>query len=253
MAATRLLAQSEDVREVSPSLTHVVRRRRGKGKSDPIDAVAVARVVAADETLPSARRTVLLADLKVLVVTNDAEPVVGAITTYRWFHVSGEQLRSIGLGDYLWVPGRNAARCHLAGQAGTKTVWVNDPEDPDGIVKTKEQRVWAHGRIPSIECTCGFYVLRDEPVLESGDAVPHRSVVCRVAIWGRAIQYTEGYRAEFAAITGLITATPRRYKAVLNAYEIPAVQARTKAEQGLTDGVPGSRERRSRAPRRHRP
>jgi transposase len=70
-AASRLLAEGEDVREVSPSLTHVERRRRSKGKSDPIDAVAIARVVAADETLPSARRTALLSDLKLLVDYRD--------------------------------------------------------------------------------------------------------------------------------------------------------------------------------------
>ncbi len=70
-AASRLLAEGEDVREVSPSLTHVERRRGSKGKSDPIDAVAIARVAAADETLPSARRTVLLADLKLLVDHRD--------------------------------------------------------------------------------------------------------------------------------------------------------------------------------------
>lgn len=70
-AANRLLAEGEDVREVSPSLTHVERRRRAKGKSDSVDAVAIARVVAADETLPPAGRTVLLADLKLLVDHRD--------------------------------------------------------------------------------------------------------------------------------------------------------------------------------------
>jgi len=70
-AARTLLASGEDVREVSPLLTHVERRRRSKGKSDPIDAVAIARVVAADETLPSARRAALLSDLKLLVDYRD--------------------------------------------------------------------------------------------------------------------------------------------------------------------------------------
>jgi len=70
-AASRLLAEGEDVREVSPSLTHVERRRRSKGKSDPVDAVAIARVVAADEILPSAKRATLLADLKLLVDHHD--------------------------------------------------------------------------------------------------------------------------------------------------------------------------------------
>lgn len=66
-----LLTGGEDVREVSPSLTHVERRRRAKGKSDSVDAVAIARVVAADETLPSARRSALLFDLKLLVDYRD--------------------------------------------------------------------------------------------------------------------------------------------------------------------------------------
>jgi transposase len=69
--ARMLLERAEDVREVSPSLTHLERRRRSKGKSDPVDAVAIARVVAADETLPSARRTALLSDLKLLVDYRD--------------------------------------------------------------------------------------------------------------------------------------------------------------------------------------
>jgi transposase len=40
--ARTLMMGGEDVREVSPLLTHVERRRRAKGKSDPIDAVAIA-------------------------------------------------------------------------------------------------------------------------------------------------------------------------------------------------------------------
>ncbi|MGH3117590.1 MAG: IS110 family transposase [Gaiellales bacterium] len=71
-AVTRtLLEGAEDVREVAPSLTHLERRRRAKGKSDSVDAVAIARVVAADETLASARRAALLFDLKLLVDYRD--------------------------------------------------------------------------------------------------------------------------------------------------------------------------------------
>lgn len=69
--ARTLMDAGEDVREISPSLTHLERRRRARGKSDPIDAVAIARVVAADETLPSARRAGLLSDLKSLVDYRD--------------------------------------------------------------------------------------------------------------------------------------------------------------------------------------
>jgi len=70
-AARTLLASAEDVREVAPSLTHFERRRRSKGKSDSVDAVAIARAVAAEETLPSARRTALLVDPKLLVDYRD--------------------------------------------------------------------------------------------------------------------------------------------------------------------------------------
>src|SRR6266496_5990224 len=68
----RLLSCGEDVREVPASLTHAERRkRRSQGKSDLIDAVAIARVVAREEDLPSARRTARLADLKLLVDYRD--------------------------------------------------------------------------------------------------------------------------------------------------------------------------------------
>jgi transposase len=67
----RLLAEGEDVREVPPSLTHLERRRRQKGKSDQVDAVAIARVVAGEETLPPAGRLALFSDLKLLVDYRD--------------------------------------------------------------------------------------------------------------------------------------------------------------------------------------
>ena len=68
-ALTRsLLAQGEDVREVAPSLTAAQRRRRhGQGKSDLVDSVAIARVVVAEEALPTAGRVAILSDLKLLV------------------------------------------------------------------------------------------------------------------------------------------------------------------------------------------
>jgi transposase len=52
--ARALLEAGEDVREVPTSLSSGERRRRATyGKSDPIDAVAIARVVARDEVLGS--------------------------------------------------------------------------------------------------------------------------------------------------------------------------------------------------------
>jgi len=70
--ARRLLLEEEDVWEVPATLTHRQRRRRAsQGKSDPVDAVAIARVVAAGEGLSSARRTAVLSDLKLLVDYRD--------------------------------------------------------------------------------------------------------------------------------------------------------------------------------------
>lgn len=70
--ARRLLLAGEDVREVPATLTHRQRSRRpSQGKSDPVDAVAIARVVAVGDGLSSARRAQVLADLKLLVDYRD--------------------------------------------------------------------------------------------------------------------------------------------------------------------------------------
>jgi transposase len=61
-----LLASGEDVREVPPNLSHREARRQSKGKSDPVDALAIARVVAREPNLPSPRRVAVLDDLKAL-------------------------------------------------------------------------------------------------------------------------------------------------------------------------------------------
>ena len=59
-----LLRSGEDVREVPTTLTHRQRRRRAsQGKSDMVDSVAIARIVASGEVLPSAHRLEVLADL----------------------------------------------------------------------------------------------------------------------------------------------------------------------------------------------
>jgi transposase len=65
--ARRLLAAGEDVREVPSQLTYRERRRDSThGKSDHIDAVAIARVVVRDQPLGSPARVQGLADLKLL-------------------------------------------------------------------------------------------------------------------------------------------------------------------------------------------
>jgi transposase len=72
-SATRfLLAHREDVREVPSSLTARQRRlRSSQGKSDLVDSVAIARVVAAEKALPSAGREAPLSDLRLLVDYRD--------------------------------------------------------------------------------------------------------------------------------------------------------------------------------------
>jgi len=67
-----LLHAGEDVREVPTRLTFQERRRRGsQGKSDLVDSVAIARIVASGEVLPSAHRIEVLTDLRALVDYRD--------------------------------------------------------------------------------------------------------------------------------------------------------------------------------------
>ena len=67
-----LLGCEEDVREVPTTLTHRERRRRAsQGKSDLVDSVAIARIVASGEDLPSPRRLELLSDIRALVDYRD--------------------------------------------------------------------------------------------------------------------------------------------------------------------------------------
>ena len=70
--ARYLLSAGEDVKEVPAFLSHRERRTRpSKGKSDVVDAVAIARVVARGEGLASPVRSEVLQDLKMLVDQRD--------------------------------------------------------------------------------------------------------------------------------------------------------------------------------------
>lgn len=65
--ARRLMAEGEAVFEVPCEMTVRERRRlRRPGKSDPADALAIARVTAREHTLPPARQAGVAEDLKVL-------------------------------------------------------------------------------------------------------------------------------------------------------------------------------------------
>jgi transposase len=70
--ARLLLQAGEDVREVPAFLTHRERKKSpSKGKSDPADAVAIARVVARGEGLSSPERCAVFEDLKMLTDHRD--------------------------------------------------------------------------------------------------------------------------------------------------------------------------------------
>ena len=79
--AQRLAAAGEEVREVPAVLTYRERRRTGRpGKSDPADALAIARVVLREERLPAFRVRVHR-DLKLLV--DYREQLIGEQTRLR--------------------------------------------------------------------------------------------------------------------------------------------------------------------------
>jgi transposase len=65
--ARRLIERNERVFEVPAFMSHRERKKPpARGKSDPDDAIAIARVVARGEGLSSPARTDVLADLKLL-------------------------------------------------------------------------------------------------------------------------------------------------------------------------------------------
>ena len=162
------------------------------------------------------------------------EPVVGEVEAYRAFIVHGTELWSIGVGEHKWTPGPNRARCHVAGKKATaRTVWVNDPNHPDGLVESREKLLLSHGRIPAISCTCGFWVFKDEWVCREEFEAPDL-VIGKVRIWGRAVEHRQGYRTEYARLDALVSDDPERVGPLLDTYAIPAIHSRTKAEQGCT-------------------
>jgi hypothetical protein len=160
---------------------------------------------------------------------------LGELHGYRAFVVGGSRLSSIGYGAYEWRPGPNRARCDRVGQ-GSRTVWINDPDDPTGIVKTKEAE-GAHGRIPAFNCTCGFWVIRTEHQVRAlfGPAFPDDLVVARVRFWGRAVEHDDGYRSEFARITALVTNKLERFGPILDRYRIPAISPTPSMDAWVTD------------------
>ena len=111
-----LLAAGEEVREVPAILTHRERLRTGRpGKSDPVDALAIARVVLREEALPPVRGPLDYRDLKLLV--DYREQLIAEQTRLRNRLHSDLQALSPGygallgrLGDLRHASGISAAR-----------------------------------------------------------------------------------------------------------------------------------------------
>lgn len=122
--AQGLLAAGEEVREVPAILTHRERRRTGRpGKSDSVDALAIARVVLREEALPAVRGPHGYRDLKLLV--DSREQLIAEQTRLRNRLHSDLQVLAPGygarlgrLGDLRHASGISAARRLLSPYSG---------------------------------------------------------------------------------------------------------------------------------------
>jgi transposase len=123
--ACYLLAQGEQVVDVRGSLTDRQRERlRGQGKSDPRDALAIARITAREQTLPPVRADSLSRDLK-LLCDYRAQLVAERVRTANRVHVDlvslhpgyEQQIRSLGSSVQL-----SRAEGLLAGDQGVQAL-----------------------------------------------------------------------------------------------------------------------------------
>jgi hypothetical protein len=96
------------------------------------------------------------------------EPGVGEIKGYRVFWARGDALESYAVGG-AWKPGTNTAHCSRAGVPSTpknkskkKTTWVNEGGKLKEITLDEDDETDepAHGLIPSLTCSCGFWVYK---------------------------------------------------------------------------------------------
>lgn len=131
-----------------------------------------------------------------LPVVERALPIIG----FRgWIVVTekrvGVKLGSTGVGAF-WQPTTNKAGC-LA----------------DGDVEGRHEA-------PSADCHCGFYLMRrlDDVIPYTGDEAVYGAVVA----WGRIIEHTDGFRAEYARPLALVKDSPLAEMAG-NALGLPVV------------------------------
>jgi hypothetical protein len=75
--------------------------------------------------------------------------------------------------------------------------------DPGQPVKARHPGRWRterhpRGGAPDWQCYCGIYAYRDRTQALPWNAVPALTVVGSVALWGRVVVHSRGYRAEYA-------------------------------------------------------
>lgn len=171
------------------------------------------------------------------------EPVVG----YRaWSALDSGYLASTNSHLRPWVPGKNEAVCyntpaHRAAKASQGS--YPSPVPPQTVYKNvngalEEVPYTTHDLIPDPACGCGFWFLKsvDDVVqmfsysLWLGDGVyagygPRNCVVGTVKGWGRSILAANGYRSEFAEITGILVASEAedfaRHQHIADLYGVP--------------------------------
>ena len=124
--------------------------------------------------------------MSTFTVPDAIEPIVG----WRYWRVRSDgSLASITGGHPGWAPGEPMrARCRYLDA---------DPDDP------RYQLIGAydrdHHRSPGERCTCGIYAARSLNRLRGHPFTGlRRGVVGEVALWGKVIPGTHGYRAEAA-------------------------------------------------------
>jgi hypothetical protein len=174
------------------------------------------------------------------------EPRAGEVKGYRVFWVRGDALESYAVGG-AWKPGTNTAHCTKAGvpsakkKPAKKTTWVNEGGKLKEITLDEDDETDEppHGLIPSLNCSCGFWVYKSaeraraqfaselkRPQSQYGDFDgDDELVMAEVAGWGGAVEGRDGWRFEKAKVVGLVTDAPHRFRAVLDRYEIPALQS----------------------------
>lgn len=180
----------------------------------------------------------------------DPEPLVGELEGYRSFLVLGRELRSYAA-RYVWRPGPNVATCTQARPPKRTRVFRNAP-DGSGLVEVEVEEP-GHGLIPDPSCGCGFWAYRFEylarqkgpgPLGVGTGAASYGSfggdlkglVLGRVKLWGRVLEGEDGWRAEKARITALVSDDPAVLAPVAEAYGVEVVPPRTKREEGVFEG-----------------